>query len=228
MSIRFGHGDGPMLAGQSYTLECAVQKVAPVKYLKVTFYKGQEALAQKNSSREEKKPVDEIFTFSFNPTEEDDGAMFWCHAHLDLEVQQAPPSSHLQATVHCEYCGFSSFPPFLFTVSMTRCVFFSLHHHPDMPRFISPASPGTITVMKGDPLKLTCSAVGQPSPSYVWTRLDNACSFPNTSVCSIESVSLADKGLYTCTVHNSMGTVTVNFNVEVEGECYHFRHVLFW
>lgn len=127
MSIRFGHGDRPMLAGQSYTLECVVQKVAPVKNLKVTFYKGQEALAQKNSATGEEKPVDEIFNFSFRATEEDDGAMFWCHAQLDLEMQQAPPaalSQHLQATVYCEYCGFSSFPPFLFTVSMTRCVFF--------------------------------------------------------------------------------------------------------
>lgn len=82
--------------------------------------------------------------------------------------------------------------------------------------------------MKGDPLKLNCSAVGQPSPSYVWTRLDDARSVSNTGVYSIESVSLGDKGLYTCTVHNSMGTVTVNFNVEVKGECYRFRHVLFW
>lgn len=127
MGIRFGHGDGPMLAGNSYALECVVQKVAPVKSLKVTFYKGQEVLAEKSSTSSEKKPVDEIFTFSFKATEEDDGAMFWCDAQLDLEVQQAPPaesSQHLQATVHCEYCGFGSFPPFLFTVSMTRCVFF--------------------------------------------------------------------------------------------------------
>lgn len=109
MTISFGHGDGPLLAGQSYTLECAVQGVAPVKNLKVTFYKGQELLAQRNSTRGEKKPVDEIFTFSFNASEEDDGAIYRCYAHLDLKVQQIPGtvSQSLLATVHCEYCGFS-------------------------------------------------------------------------------------------------------------------------
>lgn len=111
---------------------------------------------------------------------------------------------------------------------MTRCVFFFLlHHRSDKPRLISTSSPGTITVIQGYPLELNCSAVGKPNPLYMWTRLDNARFFSNTSVYSIEYVSFDDEGLYSCTVSNSMGTVTVNFNVEVKGECYCFRHVLF-
>lgn len=127
MTIRFVHGGEPLLAGRSYTLECAVQKVAPVEHLKVTFYKGQERLAQKNSTRGDKKPVDEIFTHNFNVSAEDDGANYWCDAQLELEGQLVPPvesPQDLHATVHCEYCGFSSFPSFLFTVLVTRSVFF--------------------------------------------------------------------------------------------------------
>ena len=231
MSIRFDD-DGPLLAGQSYTLECAIQKVAPVKNLKVTFYKDQNLLDQRNSTREGKKPVDEIFTFSFNASEEDDGAKYWCEALLDLKVQKGPPavsSQSLFASVHREYCGFRSVPPFLFTVSMNRFVFFfSLHRPSDKPRIISALSPETITVIKGHPLELNCSAVGKPSPSYTWTRLPDTVSFSNTSIYSKESVSVGDNGLYTCTVHNSVGTVTVNFTVEVKGKCYSFRHVLSW
>lgn len=103
--------------------------------------------------------------------------------------------------------------------------FYSLHHRSDKPRRLSPASPGTITVTKGDPLELNCSAVGRPSPSYAWTHLDDARSLSNAGVYSIKSVSSGDEGLYTCTVNNSMGAVTVSFNVEVKGECYRFRHV---
>lgn len=110
MSIRFVHGNEPLLAGQSCTLECGVQKVAPAENLMVTFYKGQEPLAHWSSTRKDKKPVDELFTFSFNATEKDDGAFFWCDAQLDLEVQVPPvvSSQRLPAAVHCEWVQLTS------------------------------------------------------------------------------------------------------------------------
>lgn len=115
VSIGFVHGDRPLSAGQGYTLGCTVQNVAPVKHLIVTFYRGSEALAQRyfNSSQEQ-KPVIQRSTFSFNASEEDDGAHYWCDARLDLNVQQAPPtvsSQQINAIVHCEYRRFSYHPP---------------------------------------------------------------------------------------------------------------------
>lgn len=92
--------------------------------------------------------------------------------------------------------------------------------HPDKPRLISPSDPAVITITTGSRLELNCSAVGQPAPSYAWTHPSDAASFTNTSIYSIKSVTSVDKGLYTCNVSNSMGTVAVNFTVHVQGECY--------
>lgn len=108
MSVGFAHGDGPLLAGQVYTVQCTARKVAPAKFLKVTFYRGQEPLAQNFSTSEDKKPVDVTLTHSFNASEEDDGAEYWCDARLDFEGQQVPPavsSPRLPATVHCRCCS---------------------------------------------------------------------------------------------------------------------------
>lgn len=126
MSIRFVHGNRRLLAGQTYTLECAVQKVAPLKNLTVTFYKGLEPLAERTSTRGDTKPADETFTLSFNASEEDDGAEYWCQARLDLTVQPVPPagsSPNITASVQCEYCWSGSFPAVVLTVLMTGCVF---------------------------------------------------------------------------------------------------------
>lgn len=106
--------------------------------------------------------------------------------------------------------------------------FYSLHHRSDKPQLRASLPSGTITIKVGHPLELDCSAVGRPSPSYVWTHQDNARSFSNTSVYSIKSVRFGDEGLYTCTANNSMGAFSVSFKVDVEGECDCFRHVLFW
>lgn len=115
MSVRFVHGDQPLLAGRAYTLQCTVHNVAPARHLIVTFYRDSEALAQRyfNSSREQ-KPVTQMSNFSFNASEEDDGAHYWCDARLDLNVRQGPPTvsaQRINAVVHCEYRGFSYFPP---------------------------------------------------------------------------------------------------------------------
>lgn len=228
VSVRFAHGVDVLLAGQSYTLECAVQEVAPVKSLKVTFYRGREPLADRFSTREDKKPVNEVFTFSFNATEEDDGAEYWCDTQLGLKVEPVPPavsSQRLPTTAHCEYCDFSSL--------LTLCqgldvllVFFPLHHGSDKPRLISQRSPATISITEKQRLELNCLAEGKPSPSYAWTRPNAVGFLSSASVYSVESVSFDDSGMYTCTVSNSMGTVAVNFNVQVNGEFHRFPRAL--
>uniref|UniRef100_A0A674N217 Ig-like domain-containing protein n=1 Tax=Takifugu rubripes TaxID=31033 RepID=A0A674N217_TAKRU len=68
-----------------------------------------------------------------------------------------------------------------------------------------------ITVTEGEQLELNCSAVGKPTPSYVWMHSASANIFSNTSVYSIKSVTFGNEGQYKCTASNIMGTVTVNF-----------------
>ena len=98
------------------------------------------------------------------------------------------------------------------------CILPSLNQHTDEPQLKGSSHPDPITVTKGDPLQLNCSAVGNPSPSYNWT-LPSASGSPfSGDILTIESVTLEHKGQYTCSVHNDVGTVTMKFNVDVKGE----------
>lgn len=230
VSVSFRHGSELLLEGESYSLECLIENIAPLKHLIVTFYRGPEALAQKYfNSSQELKPVNKTSILIIKARKEDDGAQYWCDARLNLNVQQVPltvSSQKLFPTVYCEYCCFGYFPPFLFTVLITRRVI-SPPADPDEPRLLSPLDPVVITVTEGKQLELNCSAVGKPPPSYVWTHPASANTFSNTSVYSIKSVTFGNGGQYNCTATNSMGTVTVNFSVHVKGELYRVCHLPF-
>uniref|UniRef100_A0A3B5AL26 Cell adhesion molecule 3-like n=1 Tax=Stegastes partitus TaxID=144197 RepID=A0A3B5AL26_9TELE len=67
-------------------------------------------------------------------------------------------------------------------------------------------------------LRLNCSAVGNPIPSYTWTVPSASSSFPNDSVLTINSVNFEHEGQYTCTVSCMGRTVDVTFAVDVQGE----------
>uniref|UniRef100_A0A668VJ53 Ig-like domain-containing protein n=1 Tax=Oreochromis aureus TaxID=47969 RepID=A0A668VJ53_OREAU len=75
-----------------------------------------------------------------------------------------------------------------------------------------------ITITEGDTLHLNCSSVGNPSPSYTWTLPTNSPSYSG-SVLTIKSVGFEHEGQYICTVSNTVGTVTKEFNIDVQGEC---------
>lgn len=96
-----------MLEGHQYTLQCAVQKVAPIGRLRVAFYKGQTLLdsMQSNRSIELKKPESQIFNLNVTINREANGVSYWCEAMLDLEMPQPPPvvrSTNMTARVYCK------------------------------------------------------------------------------------------------------------------------------
>lgn len=96
-----------MLEGHQYTLQCVVQKVAPIERLRVAFYKGQTRLAlmQSNRNIELKKPESQIFNLNITTSKEDNGVSYWCEAMLDLEMPQPPPvvkSANMTARVCCK------------------------------------------------------------------------------------------------------------------------------
>lgn len=94
--------------------------------------------------------------------------------------------------------------------------FSPLNQHTDPPHVERTPDPISVTV--GDPLNLTCSAVGNPIPSYTWTPPSASRLRFNGSILTIKSVTSADEGQYICSAHNVVGTVTVKFNVVVQGE----------
>ncbi|XP_063331229.1 intercellular adhesion molecule 1-like [Pelmatolapia mariae] len=191
VSISFVNHTGMMFENQQYTLQCSVQNVAPVQSLTVTFYRGNTALGHLQSNHsEEKKPVNETFTLNITPSREDDGAQYWCEAKLELGP--AGPQR----------------PPVVTSEKLPAIV----HYGPEL---MEPRNPDVITITEGDTLHLNCSSVGNPSPSYTWTLPTDSPSYSG-SVLTIKSAGFEHKGQYICTVSNTVGTVTKEFNVDVQ------------
>ncbi|XP_025764048.1 intercellular adhesion molecule 1 isoform X2 [Oreochromis niloticus] len=190
VSISFVNHTGMMFENQQYTLQCSVQNVAPVQNVTVTFYRGNTALGHLQSRSEKKKPVNESFTLNITPSREDDGAQYWCEAKLELGP--AGPQR----------------PPVVTSEKLPAIV----HYGPELNE---PPNPDVITIKEGDTLHLNCSSVGNPSPSYTWTLPTNSPSYSG-SVLTIKSVGFEHEGQYICTVSNTVGTVTKEFNIDVQ------------
>ncbi|XP_072530511.1 hemicentin-1 [Salminus brasiliensis] len=99
-----GH-DGPMVEGGQYKLWCDVQKVAPVQFLTMKWYKGETLVGNTTFTDSSLTPVDTSATLQISPSRDDDGAQYRCEAELDLgpEGPQPPPtvaSDPLSITVH--------------------------------------------------------------------------------------------------------------------------------
>uniref|UniRef100_UPI0037E9621D intercellular adhesion molecule 1-like isoform X1 n=1 Tax=Semicossyphus pulcher TaxID=241346 RepID=UPI0037E9621D len=184
---------GPMHEDHAYTLQCTVQDVAPAEKLIVIFYRGRTVLGEVQSKNKKvKKPVTEIFTFNINPRAEDDGAQYWCQAKLQLGPEGPQP------------------PPVWMSPNTTATV----HHKPQLK---GSSHPHPITITEGNTLQLNCTAVGNPPPTYTWKYPFANDSLLRNSVLTINSVTSADQGQYTCSVSNKVATITVQFNVVVQG-----------
>ncbi|KAK9540703.1 hypothetical protein VZT92_003140 [Zoarces viviparus] len=193
VSISFVGPTGPMREGQQCTLQCTVEDVAPVENLTVTFYRGRTALSQQsNISNTEKKPVTDIFSLNITLSKEDDGVQYWCEAKLEL----GPDGPQR--------------PPVVTSQNITTTVLYG-------PQLVELPHLDPNIVVKGGRLELSCSAVGNPSPSYTWTLPPESTSTSNSSILTINSATFADEGNYTCSVSNGIGNVTVQFDVAVRG-----------
>ncbi|KAJ4944123.1 hypothetical protein JOQ06_012668 [Pogonophryne albipinna] len=188
------HPGVPMSEGQQYTLQCEVRDVAPVKNLRVTFYRGQAALGHTQSNiNTDEKPVSEVFTLNITSTKEDDGVEFWCEAKLELGAEGPQP------------------PPVVGSEKLTAAVHYKPQREVSIP-------PDPINIKEGNPLKLNCSSVGNPPPSYTWTPPSRITSPSNGSVFFINSITHEDEGSYTCYVSNEKGSITVQFDVKVQAD----------
>ncbi|XP_070846440.1 vascular cell adhesion protein 1-like [Chaetodon trifascialis] len=194
VSISSVNHTGPMREDHQYTLQCTVQDVAPVENLAVTFYKGQTALGSQrsNSYTKQKTPVTEIFTLNITPSKADDGVQYWCEAKLELGPEGPQP------------------PPVVVSQNITATVLYK-------PRPQGPSHLDPVTITEGSPLHLNCSAGGNPSPSYTWMLPLASPPLSGGSVFTIKHIKPADAGQYTCSVSNTVGTVTMKFTVAVQG-----------
>ncbi|XP_077462416.1 cell adhesion molecule 3-like [Stigmatopora argus] len=177
-----------MVEGNQYTAKCYVENVAPVKILNVRFYQGSNELGRQRLYKNTRKnPTTVTYDFQFNATKEMDGSNFWCEGQLDLETLNKTTTS-----------GFA-----------TANVFYK-------PQFLGNASE-TINLTVGDPLHLNCSTEGNPIPLVTWNT-SAAAAIPTFEgdVLSVDSVTTAHEGRYTCFIANTVGGTTVEFNVTVQ------------
>lgn len=99
--------DGPMVEGREHRLHCDVINVAPVKNLKVKWYRGDEVVLTQlfNSTRAD--PINVSSTLRVAPQRDHNGSLFRCEAELDLgpEGPESPvitASANYTAVVHYE------------------------------------------------------------------------------------------------------------------------------
>uniref|UniRef100_A0A1A8CCY6 Ig-like domain-containing protein n=2 Tax=Nothobranchius TaxID=28779 RepID=A0A1A8CCY6_NOTKA len=189
VSISFVEYNNTLESGK-HTLLCSVSDTAPAADLVVTFYRGSIPLDQQNSTRTTKEPESQSFTLSYNITKEDNGAPFWCQAKLEL--------GH-EGLQHLPVVRSGNINPIV-------------HYKPEL---LVPANPDPIKITEGKSLHLNCSADGNPAPLYTWEKpIDGSNSF--ASVLTVDPVGFEHVGQYVCTVSNSVGSVKVKFNVDVQ------------
>ncbi|XP_077574720.1 intercellular adhesion molecule 4-like [Stigmatopora nigra] len=187
VSLLLDYNGEAMVEGNQYTARCYVENVAPVKLLNVKFYQGSNELRHERLYKDtRKKPATVTYNFQFNATKEMDGSIFWCEGQLDLENKTMTTSSG----------------------STTAIVFYK-------PQFLGNSNE-TINLMVGDPLHLNCSTEGNPIPLVTWNTSAAAITTFEGEILSVDSVTTANEGQYTCYIANRVGGITVEFNVTVQ------------
>ncbi|KAM8824149.1 vascular cell adhesion protein 1-like [Synchiropus picturatus] len=190
ISIKAVNHSGPMLEGKEYQLLCEVQNVAPVQYLNLRWYRGQTQVYNHSfSDMTPISPVQVSSTLLIVPTKADNKAQYRCVAELELGAEGPQPSP----TVTSE--------PYNVSV-----------HFP--PSFLSP-EPETLQLVEGGEVKLDCSAMGNPTPTYSWTSV-NPVEEKMASEAVLASSTLLP-GTYTCTASNSRGVRSKKFMVLARG-----------
>ncbi|XP_065083273.1 hemicentin-1 [Ochlerotatus camptorhynchus] len=90
-------------------------------------------------------------------------------------------------------------------------------HHVEIlvpPKITHVTSGGHLQVRKGSPVRLECSATGNPMPNITWTRknnvLENGEAEFTSSVYVIENMDRHKGGTYICTANNGVGPVATS------------------
>ncbi|XP_051994394.1 hemicentin-2-like [Xyrauchen texanus] len=177
---------GPMIEGEHYKLQCDIQDVAPVKSLRVKWFKGETQLNLTTFSDTTKTPVSESATLLITANKADDGVQYRCEAELELgpDGPQTPPtvtSEPLNITVH--------YKPIINEIKL----------------------PYKVYVSRGYPLVLVCEADGHPNPTISWNHTNNS-----GGNLTIPEATYETNGIYYCNASNTVDSIIRNVTVVVQ------------
>ena len=77
-------------------------------------------------------------------------------------------------------------------------------------------TPRELSVKVGEPIRLQCTADGQPAPTLVWRDRNGKEHQPVNGEFVIDAADMSHTGQYTCTATNTVGTTSDTANVVVE------------
>ncbi|KAM4530265.1 intercellular adhesion molecule 2-like isoform 2-T2 [Odontesthes bonariensis] len=183
-----------MVEGQPYPMVCDIIDVAPVKYLSVLFYKGNEMVSNKTFDDLSTSPLNQSSDFKLVAHRNDNGNEIWCEAQLNLWPAERP-----SLTMRSRSHGINVLYP---------------------PTFDVPANE-TLEVPAGEKITLNCTATGNPVPTYRW-RFSHP-SQETGNIQNVEKPILTPsfqlQGTYSCTASNKQGSTTKYFTViEAKGD----------
>ena len=87
---------------------------------------------------------------------------------------------------------------------------------PEFPSFLTKPSPD-VTVLEKDNVTLPCKVAGYPQPVITWYKDDHVIQGERRQFLKINEIQFEDRGNYTCTAENLLGTARLTFNVTVKG-----------
>ncbi|KAM9494026.1 cell adhesion molecule 4-like [Clarias gariepinus] len=139
-SISLENHTGYVIEGKNYTLKCDIKNVAPVQYLKVMWYKHQSLMKSTSFTNTSIEPLNSSDNLMIRPSRNDNGAVYWCEAQLELGPDgPQPPLS-----------------------TKSNLLLISVHYKPMF-------SNNTETIEKKKKnIVLNCTAQANPSPTYSW------------------------------------------------------------
>ncbi|XP_051569603.1 hemicentin-1-like [Myxocyprinus asiaticus] len=185
VSIRLNH-TSPVVEGREYQLLCEVQNVAPVQYLVLRWYRGQNEVYKHSFSEVSAvTPAQVSSTLLIVPNRADDAVQYRCEAELELgaEGPQPPP------TVQSEAFNIAAQYP---------------------PEFPSPEEE-ILDISEDGDKRLNCIAVGNPPPVYTWSSSNIQENVDNHPVLTAASLG---PGVYTCTASNILGKKSKQFVIK--------------
>ncbi|XP_056143562.1 hemicentin-1 [Lampris incognitus] len=187
---------GQMNEGEDHDLTCTVHHIAPVQYLTVNWYRGDELVNTQRFDNTSKEPASPSSVYSFRPSREDNGTTFRCEVVMDLRQKGAdlPPVFNVSREVSIEVL----YPP------------------ADIDELTD------VEARAGDSVTLRCPCRANPPPTVLWTYGEA----PNVEMRSHDHVSLLvihnatkyNTGSYSCSVWNARGRVSRTAVVTVTGK----------